>query len=236
MVGLELDVPPEFADADNGAASPAVSAAATSARAAEAAAAATPPFPPTAIPAAHNNNTPSSSPTRPKIEPGSIEPLDVTKVKSFFPERHLDDYLVAHSAERAAAAAPGYVGDNVTTVRQPSMAVRPPTMRGHIGSVHHVDTELREPALAPPGKALRRALLYEDVQMLTDPSQIINRIVYDVDAPVMPAADDGAEVLQFESRFESGNLRQARQVYRRVYDLVTSPDTNSVGCVFPEPF
>ena len=36
-------------------------------------------------------------------------------------------------------------------------------------------------------------------------------------------------MLQFESRFESGNLRQARQVYPRVYDLVTSPDTNSVG-------
>ena len=49
-----------------------------------------------------------------------------------------------------------------------------------------------------------------------------------MDTPVAPPTN-GPAALTFDSRFESGNLRQAIQIYSRVYDLVTSPDINSVG-------
>jgi hypothetical protein len=42
--------------------------------------------------------------------------------------------------------------------------------------------------------------------------------------------DDPADrTLVFESRFESGNLRRAIQVYECEYDLILNPDFNTRG-------
>ena len=73
---------------------------------------------------------------------------------------------------------------------------------------------------------------------------LMNRVVFDCidpspyqqgEAPegeitpfyVPQGADDNT--LLFESRFESGNLRRAIQVYEYEYDLILKPDYNTKG-------
>uniref|UniRef100_A0A6U2EXJ2 Peptidase M14 domain-containing protein n=1 Tax=Chlamydomonas euryale TaxID=1486919 RepID=A0A6U2EXJ2_9CHLO len=50
----------------------------------------------------------------------------------------------------------------------------------------------------------------------------------DLPAWYQPSGDDDT-TLVFESRFESGNLRRALQVYPNEYDLILSPDVNTRG-------
>jgi hypothetical protein len=89
-------------------------------------------------------------------------------------------------------------------------------------------------------------LLAEDVELLCSAHGVVNRVVFDVDADTdsnVPSdlqhaatntngSDNGngnsnsnVGTLQFDSAFESGNLRRAIQVYPNVYDLVTSSVT-----------
>ncbi|XP_014480717.1 PREDICTED: cytosolic carboxypeptidase 1-like isoform X2 [Dinoponera quadriceps] len=78
-------------------------------------------------------------------------------------------------------------------------------------------------------------------------SSAVQEVVYDLDALVGPACRQGRDArlldncdekrigkrvldtkqLQFESRFESGNLRKAIQIGLREYDLILTPDVNS---------
>ena len=79
-----------------------------------------------------------------------------------------------------------------------------------------------------------------------NPSLVLNRVVYDsiepnpaskVKTPLAPGEvrqyyeptgpDD--DTLIFESRFESGNLRRAIQIYQGEYDLILRPDINTRG-------
>ena len=72
----------------------------------------------------------------------------------------------------------------------------------------------------------------------------MNRVVYDSVDPSPFTSDDPApkegllnpfykkqhkddHTLTFESRFESGNLRRAIQVYEFEYDLILKPDYNT---------
>uniref|UniRef100_A0A1I8IL36 Pepdidase_M14_N domain-containing protein n=1 Tax=Macrostomum lignano TaxID=282301 RepID=A0A1I8IL36_9PLAT len=107
-------------------------------------------------------------------------------------------------------------------------------------------------ALTERKSVCTQALVLEDARRWIDPSDIIDRVVYDLDdliARSRSAAsntnrlinEDELELQQqqppqqlnshltFESRFESGNLRRAIQVRRREYDLLLNPDIGHRG-------
>ena len=91
-------------------------------------------------------------------------------------------------------------------------------------------------------------LILKDLRRVLEPQEVVNNVVYDLDAKVSQAGnlytcahselsnqdelqvhrvDPCVEHLQFESQFECGNLRKAIQVRKHEYDLVLSPDVNS---------
>ena len=114
--------------------------------------------------------------------------------------------------------------------------MRPPAVTGLEDVLVPHPPLAAEPLVPTPGR-LRRQLLHEEVTQLQDREAVINRLVYDVDTAPYPAAAAGSgerparapRHLVFESRFESGNLRQAYQMYEHVYDLVLAPDINAEG-------
>lgn len=74
-----------------------------------------------------------------------------------------------------------------------------------------------------------------EVDRVSHQENLMNRIVYDSISP-HPTTSSGNyytltspedSTLIFESRFESGNLRRAIQVYEFEYDLILSPDSNN---------
>uniref|UniRef100_A0A5K3EP15 Pepdidase_M14_N domain-containing protein n=1 Tax=Mesocestoides corti TaxID=53468 RepID=A0A5K3EP15_MESCO len=90
----------------------------------------------------------------------------------------------------------------------------------------------------------------DDVRRIVDADDIIDRVVFDLDAlithPPWPQEPQLSQSflsnsdefllgkfdyemghLQFESRFESGNLRKVIQVRQNEYDLILSPDLNT---------
>ncbi len=89
-------------------------------------------------------------------------------------------------------------------------------------------------------------MMMHDNKRTLNPSAVLNRVVYDSIEP-NPAAKSktpqaAGEVRQyyeptgpdddtliFESRFESGNLRRAIQIYPGEYDLILRPDINTRG-------
>jgi hypothetical protein len=79
--------------------------------------------------------------------------------------------------------------------------------------------------------------LRRNYERLVHPENVMNRVVYDCndtkpfmsrEAYYTPLSDDDL-TLVFDSRFESGNLRRAIQVYTYEYDLILKPDTRSRG-------
>lgn len=89
---------------------------------------------------------------------------------------------------------------------------------------------LKEPLLKVRSrKSLKRKLLRDEMIVLQHQENIRCQVVYDVDDPSVARRVAGRDVLQFESRFESGNLRTATQIHNTQYDLVLSPDINTNG-------
>ena len=99
-------------------------------------------------------------------------------------------------------------------------------------------------------------MMMHDAERVTNPMNVRNRVVYDAhdasqiyeastsaprDAanrrytgvtdlpPVYLPEDEDDHTLVFDSRFESGNLRRAIQVYGYEYDLILRPDINTRG-------
>ena len=91
-------------------------------------------------------------------------------------------------------------------------------------------------------------LILRDLRRVLEPDEVLDRVVYDLDATISKAGDaytwsnsdlsnhDEVDVgcldvnanhLQFESQFECGNLRKVVQVRKHEYDLVLSPDINT---------
>ncbi|XP_041756412.2 cytosolic carboxypeptidase 1 isoform X1 [Coregonus clupeaformis] len=92
-----------------------------------------------------------------------------------------------------------------------------PTFREHIlERVYGVQSPL------PP----YRTKIFQDIERLIHPNDILDKVVYDLDIQSCPVVDDG-ESLKFNSQFESGNLRKAVQVRKFEYDLVLNSDINS---------
>ncbi|XP_031686205.1 cytosolic carboxypeptidase 1 isoform X1 [Oncorhynchus kisutch] len=92
-----------------------------------------------------------------------------------------------------------------------------PTFREHIlERVYGVQSPL------PP----YRTKIFQDIERLIHPNDILDKVVYDLDIQSCPVIDDG-ESLKFNSQFESGNLRKAIQARKFEYDLVLNSDINS---------
>ncbi|XP_072538462.1 cytosolic carboxypeptidase 1 [Salminus brasiliensis] len=73
---------------------------------------------------------------------------------------------------------------------------------------------------------VQRTKIFQDIERLIHPGDILDKVVYDLDLQSCPVIDDG-ECLKFNSQFESGNLRKAIQVRKYEYDLVLNSDINS---------
>uniref|UniRef100_A0A8C8J1E3 Cytosolic carboxypeptidase 1 n=1 Tax=Oncorhynchus tshawytscha TaxID=74940 RepID=A0A8C8J1E3_ONCTS len=73
---------------------------------------------------------------------------------------------------------------------------------------------------------VQRTKIFQDIERLIHPNDILDKVVYDLDIQSCPVIDDG-ESLKFNSQFESGNLRKAIQARKFEYDLVLNSDINS---------
>uniref|UniRef100_A0A3Q2NZ41 Cytosolic carboxypeptidase 1 n=1 Tax=Fundulus heteroclitus TaxID=8078 RepID=A0A3Q2NZ41_FUNHE len=71
-----------------------------------------------------------------------------------------------------------------------------------------------------------RSKIFQDIERLIHPNDILDKVVYDIDHP-SPVIEENGESLKFNSQFESGNLRKAVQVRKYEYDLVLNADINS---------
>uniref|UniRef100_A0A3Q1EY46 Cytosolic carboxypeptidase 1 n=1 Tax=Acanthochromis polyacanthus TaxID=80966 RepID=A0A3Q1EY46_9TELE len=90
----------------------------------------------------------------------------------------------------------------------------------------HVAPTFREPLLERV-YGVQRSKIFQDIERLIHPNDILDKVVYDLDIPSCPVIEDNGESLKFNSQFESGNLRKAVQVRKYEYDLVLNSDINS---------
>ncbi|CAK6950520.1 cytosolic carboxypeptidase 1 [Scomber scombrus] len=90
----------------------------------------------------------------------------------------------------------------------------------------HVAPTFREPLLERV-YGVQRSKIFQDIERLIHPNDILDKVVYDLDIPSCPVIEDDGESLKFNSQFESGNLRKALQVRKYEYDLVLNSDINS---------
>uniref|UniRef100_A0A672IZC5 Cytosolic carboxypeptidase 1 n=1 Tax=Salarias fasciatus TaxID=181472 RepID=A0A672IZC5_SALFA len=90
----------------------------------------------------------------------------------------------------------------------------------------HVAPTFREPLLDRV-YGVQRSKIFQDIERLIHPNDILDKVVYDLDIPSCPVIEDNGESLKFNSQFESGNLRKAVQVRKYEYDLVLNSDINS---------
>ncbi|XP_062856327.1 cytosolic carboxypeptidase 4 [Trichomycterus rosablanca] len=73
---------------------------------------------------------------------------------------------------------------------------------------------------------VQRKKVFEDIQRLLHPDDIINQVVFDVENPRC-SEQTPSDSLHFFSKFENGNLRKAVHVRRHEYDLILNADVNS---------
>uniref|UniRef100_A0A674N0P8 Cytosolic carboxypeptidase 1 n=1 Tax=Takifugu rubripes TaxID=31033 RepID=A0A674N0P8_TAKRU len=90
----------------------------------------------------------------------------------------------------------------------------------------HVAPTFKEPLLERV-YGVQRSKIFQDIERLIRPNDILDKVVYDLDIPRCPVIEDNGESLRFNSQFESGNLRKAVQVRKLEYDLILNSDINS---------
>uniref|UniRef100_A0A3Q2Y745 Cytosolic carboxypeptidase 1 n=1 Tax=Hippocampus comes TaxID=109280 RepID=A0A3Q2Y745_HIPCM len=90
----------------------------------------------------------------------------------------------------------------------------------------HVAPTYREPLLERL-YGVQRSKIFQDIERLIHPNDIMDKVVYDLDIPSCPVIGSDGESLRFNSQFESGNLRKAIQIRKYEYDLILNSDINS---------
>uniref|UniRef100_G3NXR8 Cytosolic carboxypeptidase 1 n=1 Tax=Gasterosteus aculeatus aculeatus TaxID=481459 RepID=G3NXR8_GASAC len=85
----------------------------------------------------------------------------------------------------------------------------------------HIAPTFKEP-LQERVYGVQRSKIFQDIERLIHPNDIVDKVVYDLDIPRAPS-----DSLKFNSQFESGNLRKAVQIRKYEYDLVLNSDINS---------
>ncbi|XP_062936569.1 cytosolic carboxypeptidase 1 isoform X5 [Cynocephalus volans] len=89
----------------------------------------------------------------------------------------------------------------------------------------HIPPPFKEPILERP-YGVQRTKIAQDIERLIHQSDIIDRVVYDIDNPNYTIPEEG-DILKFNSKFESGNLRKVIQIRKNEYDLILNSDINS---------
>ncbi|KAM4619140.1 cytosolic carboxypeptidase 4 [Polymixia lowei] len=89
----------------------------------------------------------------------------------------------------------------------------------------HLPPEGHE-AMAPRKPKVQRQKVFEDVQRLLNPDDIIDQVVFDLEDSSPECVSQRSDSLRFFSRFECGNLRKAIQLRRYEYDLILNADAN----------
>lgn len=89
----------------------------------------------------------------------------------------------------------------------------------------HVPPPYKEPIVERP-YGVQRTKISQDIERMIHPNDIIDRVMYDLDNPSCPVLEE-SEILKFNSKFESGNLRKAIQIRKYEYDLILNSDINS---------
>ncbi|XP_036434478.1 cytosolic carboxypeptidase 1 isoform X2 [Colossoma macropomum] len=140
----------------------------------------------------------------PQEESGEQAVLEVPDTAALLPLHDPDLYLEMVKGTRSV---PGY-----TEVAYPD----------YFG---HVAPNFRE-HIVERVYGVQRSKIFQDIERLIHPTDILDKVVYDLDLQSCPVIDDG-ECLKFNSQFESGNLRKAIQVRKFEYDLVLNSDINS---------
>ncbi|KAM4039762.1 cytosolic carboxypeptidase 4 [Anomaloglossus baeobatrachus] len=73
----------------------------------------------------------------------------------------------------------------------------------------------------------QRDKIFEDIRRYLRPSDLLNRVVFDLDNPSVAEGSEEMNCLKFFSKFESGNLRKVIQVREFEYDLIMNADVNT---------
>ncbi|XP_023554905.1 cytosolic carboxypeptidase 1 isoform X1 [Octodon degus] len=89
----------------------------------------------------------------------------------------------------------------------------------------HIPPPFKERILERP-YGVQRTKIAQDIERLIHQSDIIDRVVYDLDNPNYTIPEEG-DILKFNSKFESGNLRKVIQIRKNEYDLILNSDINS---------
>ncbi|XP_009993764.1 PREDICTED: cytosolic carboxypeptidase 1 [Chaetura pelagica] len=89
----------------------------------------------------------------------------------------------------------------------------------------HIPPPFKEPILERP-YGVQRTKIAQDIERLIHQNDIIDRVVYDLDN-LSCSVPEEADVLKFNSKFESGNLRKVIQIRKNEYDLILNSDINS---------
>ncbi|KFR12208.1 Cytosolic carboxypeptidase 1, partial [Opisthocomus hoazin] len=89
----------------------------------------------------------------------------------------------------------------------------------------HIPPPFKEPILERQ-YGVQRTKISQDIERLIHQNDIIDRVVYDLDNLSCSVPED-ADVLKFNSKFESGNLRKVIQIRKNEYDLILNSDINS---------
>ncbi|XP_053538244.1 cytosolic carboxypeptidase 4 isoform X1 [Ictalurus punctatus] len=75
---------------------------------------------------------------------------------------------------------------------------------------------------------IQRKKVFEDIQRLLCPDDIISKVVFDIEEPSPHCSNKApADSLRFFSTFENGNLRKAVHIRRYEYDLIVNADANT---------
>ncbi|KFZ67004.1 Cytosolic carboxypeptidase 1, partial [Podiceps cristatus] len=89
----------------------------------------------------------------------------------------------------------------------------------------HIPPPFKEPILERP-YGVQRTKISQDIERLIHQNDIIDRVVYDLDN-LSCSLPEEIDVLKFNSKFESGNLRKVIQIRKNEYDLILNSDINS---------
>ncbi|KAJ7997832.1 hypothetical protein DPEC_G00216240 [Dallia pectoralis] len=89
----------------------------------------------------------------------------------------------------------------------------------------HLPPRSKEP-MAGRRPNVQRKKVFEDIQRLLYPEDIINEVVFDLVEPSTQGSPEYSCSLRFFSQFESGNLRKAVRIRSHEYDLILNADVN----------
>ncbi|XP_030910041.2 cytosolic carboxypeptidase 1 isoform X3 [Melopsittacus undulatus] len=89
----------------------------------------------------------------------------------------------------------------------------------------HIPPPFKEPILERL-YGVQRTKISQDIERLIHQNDIIDRVVYDLDN-LSCLVPEEVDVLKFNSKFESGNLRKVIQIRKNEYDLILNSDINS---------